>query len=646
MVNTYLVVPAIHRGASLSLPCKHMARLRRVLSLRASPRTAAAFLLGRLVEILAHASKEQPKIISVDPASGDIFSVPDMRPLSHRSLFRKGSIVFLANASCLLETQPPYASAISAASPSNLAIHRPGNSLLCCAGHLSWLNGHDDRAQDLRKVLMQLVTQKDASSEISWASLSGVSEVRPEGSDLSAAPSAEDFGPVAIRDNSTAPVYLNAALAELMDDTTPDVPGDCSPEHLRRVFLAMRELSSVPWIFNALVNTIEYRSGASTVDSFPTEAHIALTGACNIECTFCSYSHEIYDRNFVSPEQVVRLDFVRHLLTLRLSSGLGEPTLNPYLPQIIESLARAYPHLNLNFFTNGVALNRKGLIDAMVGNVRWINVSLNAATSSTWRDLCGRDLFARVCKNLRLLHDRKRERGVLFPIVHASMVLTARNLGELPNMPALCRSLGVDRFTGFPFAAFNAQTQDGDSDTFHQSRDDYGALYAETIQEARKHQVSIEIPLPERATQVSFGLEPRSFYDFAGIESHHNPLALLVDTLDYAKSPLPCPAIWQTASISATSKIHAAGSGKHFLYPCLGPLGSLDLSRHTKFDFPDSQAFLRLWNNPIFVKLREGQRHPGLVAVCDVCRCKDSRDPGNFRELDKLIVDWMVENAI
>jgi hypothetical protein len=57
--------------------------------------------------------------------------------------------------------------------------------------------------------------------------------------------------------------------------------------------LAMqREVSRVPWVFNTLLNDIEYRVGTIQPRSFPPEIHLSMTGHCNIECRFCGYTHE------------------------------------------------------------------------------------------------------------------------------------------------------------------------------------------------------------------------------------------------------------------------------------------------------------------------------------------------------------------
>src|SRR5205823_2677458 len=101
-------------------------------------------------------------------------------------------------------------------------------------------------------------------------------------------------------------------------------------------------------------------------------------------CRFCSYAHDKAYSDYVTLEQISRLDFLPFLHTLRLSSGLGEPTINPHLPAIIEYLAKKHPQIDVNFFTNGTTLRRRGLIAALVGKTAWINVSLNAATAATW----------------------------------------------------------------------------------------------------------------------------------------------------------------------------------------------------------------------------------------------------------------------
>lgn len=441
-----------------------------------------------------------------------------------------------------------------------------------------------------------------------------------------------------------SPVFLNTALLEMLRCPLDQRPIGGNPQRMADALLAQRTVSKVPWIFNTLVNEIEYRQGAIEPRSFPPEIHLSLTGACNIECRFCAYAKSSARFQFVDLPRVARLDFLRHVQILRLSSGLGEPTLNKHLPDIVNFLADRYPHIALNFFTNGVALDRPGVIPALVGRVRWINVSLNAATAAAWKEQCQDDLFERVCRNLSSLHEAKRGQGAILPLVFGSMVLNRKNLKDLPRMPALCRRLGVDRFTAFPYSGLGYHTVEhtfGENETLEKCRSDYDALYEETVREAMTHKVSLEIPLPGDQKKIRFGVEVRGFYDFAGIERNEWRLAQLLGLLAFDKPAGEfCNFLWRTASVGSTHKGSQAQEETHFLYPCIGPLSSLDLSGVAPFRFPDEQGFSKLRRNPVFRLLRQGQSQQGLCKVCDSCRQKDSRDPAHFLTFEHLVAEF------
>jgi molybdenum cofactor biosynthesis enzyme MoaA len=359
-----------------------------------------------------------------------------------------------------------------------------------------------------------------------------------------------------------SPLYVNTALREMM--TCPRergrVAGD--PARMAAALLAQRGVSRVPWVFNSLLNDIECRLGVVEPESVPTEVHLSLTGLCNIECRFCAYEHANARVDFVDVARVGRLDFLRFAQTFRLHSGLGESTTSKHLAPIIEHVAGRFPHLGMNFFTNAVLLDRPGLTEALVGNVRWINASLNAASRESWKDLCKVDLFARVERNLRALHRAKRERRSLLPLVFGSMVLTRANLADLPRMPALCRALGIDRFTAFPYFGLGYHGRDkyGPEMTLEACRREYDEVYWRTVQEAQAHEVSLEIPLPGAEKRTAFGLEARPLHDFARVESNEWKLGRFVYHLDWDVQPGEyCPALWRAAGIGRP--IRAAGPG-------------------------------------------------------------------------------------
>lgn len=440
-----------------------------------------------------------------------------------------------------------------------------------------------------------------------------------------------------------APSYLNTAIKEIVSNPQYTNRIGRDPERMLTALVAQREVSQVPWVFNTLANEIDYRQGRIKPQGFPPEIHLSMTGRCNLECRFCTYTHDISRADFVKMEEIARLDALRNVQTFRLNSGLGEPTLNRRLPEIIHYLSNRFPHLAMNFFTNGLLLDRPGLIQALVGRVRWINVSLNGATHATWKEVCRDNRFDRVVRNLHKLHREKETEGWLWPIVHGSMVVTGANMADLPRMPGLCRELGVDRLTLFPFFAlgYGGPEKYGANMTLEACRDAFDAVYDSTLSEAMNHRITLEIPPPTDRGRTAFGLEIRTVNDFAQIESNEWPMGRLLTGLDFDQPPEAyCHFLWRYAAIGSTNNCGHSPHETHYLYPCIGPLSSVDLSRHTAFRFPDERGFMELWKNPVFTLLRQAQHQEGVWEVCDICHKNNTRDPEGFALLERVVAGF------
>jgi MoaA/NifB/PqqE/SkfB family radical SAM enzyme len=546
----------------------------------------------------------------------------------HRLLERKTCLV--ANVRFLLLHAPPAWDLMQRASQERRPVlygSRASGELYAVAFRPSRL-----RRLDLERLLADLTRCDDARGD-GWATTPGAIVV-DEASDPTARARPDAYG--ARR--------LNTALREVIERPSEDGVDGEDPDHLARVLVAQRDRSAVPWIWNALANEVEHRAARPRLRSFPQEMHLSLTGRCNIECRFCSYSHEAARSDFVDRARLEGLGVLRHLRTVRLSSGLGEPTIHPHLAGIVAWLADRLPHLELNFFTNGIRLDRADLRAALVGRLAWVNVSLNAATRAGWSSVCSGDHFDRVCQSLRALTATKHERGLREPLVRGSIVLTAANLEELPRMPELCRELGVVYLTAIPFFSlgYDRLPRLSGKDTLHAYRARYDELYDSVVAAARAAGLSIELPLPSDGRATRFGLEVRRQYDFAGVEQHRPVLGRLLDgDPNRNDTGVPCPELWRNIYLGSTARLHARQEVTHYAYPCLGPLSSVDLSEETGFDFPVAEAdFLEFWNNPLHRHLREAQSRRGTCAVCDVCRSTDTRDPAEFPRMEELIATW------
>jgi len=395
------------------------------------------------------------------------------------------------------------------------------------------------------------------------------------------------------------------------------------------------------------LNEIEYRMGSPEPWSTPPEIHLSMTGACNISCKFCSYAKEIARFDFIAPDQVQNLGILRYARTLRLSSGLGEPTLNPHLRTILDTIVENFPQIGINFFTNGVLLNRKNLLSSLVNHgVRWINVSMNAAGRQTWAQLHGADRFDRVSRNLMELLQEKRACRSLHPIVCGSMVLTRLNIDELPKMPGLCRELGIDRFTAFPFFGFGygGVGKFGPKDAYHCESEHYERVYWKTLREGEKYRVSLELPQPDVLKTAAFGTEERLLHDFARIEANEMRLGKLLNRMKFTSPPgAHCFFLWRQVGIGSTNKTLGETPETHYIYPCLGPLSSLNFARLSPVHFTGVEDFLSAWRNPVFKLLREAQHKSGISEVCDLCRSNDTRDPIAFPKMNKAVATFLEE---
>ncbi|WP_175492078.1 radical SAM protein [Nitrosomonas sp. Nm34] len=554
-------------------------------------------------------------------------------------------VLVFATASYLLRIDPRLDALLRRALRTSIACAGTGDgSLYAVAVSLRELSGHERAVPELLRRLTSKLAAR-SKQPAAGVAVEAWESIETSGPELS--PTMAGSGASSAVMPFDAPAYLNIALAEAILHPAHRMPIDGNVEQLHMALVAQRETSAARWIFNELLNVVEHRSGQPQPDSIPSEIHIALSGLCNLECRFCSYSHNTARKDQASVAQMMKLDFLRDIRILRLHSGNGESTVNRGLADIVGYIGRAFPQISMNFFTNGILLDRAGLIPALVGSqLAWISVSLNAATPELWARLCGTKQFERVTRNLRFLLEEKRHRKSFTPVLYGTMVLTRESVYELPLMPRLCRQLGVDRFTAIPFFSLGYDRLDrlGPNDAYHHVGSAYDEIYARTVEAAEHWQVSVELPAPAGAKAAAFGIEHRQFLDFANSELHDSRLEkLLISTPLRPVESAPCHYLWRQASIGISEKYQTQAPGGHYMYPCLGPLATLNLAPHTPFDFPQEKGFKTLWRNPLFSALRRGQLNPGQEPVCDTCRGCDTRDPQGMRSM-QVMLDEFVKN--
>ncbi len=180
----------------------------------------------------------------------------------------------------------------------------------------------------------------------------------------------------------------------------------------------------------------------SPVAPLPAEAYFEVTNRCNLLCETCPRTHfELEPPADLTVERMVELaDQLPDLRRLVLH-GVGEPLMNPRLPEMIAYGARRGAHVVFN--TNGLLLDERRGDHVTAAGLSELRVSLDAATPATYLRVRGADVFPRVLENLRAFTARRAARGEDRPVVTVWATALRENLDELPDLIRLAGAVGA-----------------------------------------------------------------------------------------------------------------------------------------------------------------------------------------------------------
>jgi MoaA/NifB/PqqE/SkfB family radical SAM enzyme len=180
----------------------------------------------------------------------------------------------------------------------------------------------------------------------------------------------------------------------------------------------------------------------ATVGHPPEELYLEVTNRCNLRCNTCPQSwgmpEEFAD---LTPERVAAILDQLPVVRRAVLHGIGEPTLNPHLPEII-ALVKARGAYTL-FNTNGLTL-RGRLLDRLVrSGLDEVRVSVDAATPETYRVVRGADGFDRIIANVRALAAVRERLRSTTPRLSLWMTGMVTNIAELPALVRVAADAGI-----------------------------------------------------------------------------------------------------------------------------------------------------------------------------------------------------------
>lgn len=219
---------------------------------------------------------------------------------------------------------------------------------------------------------------------------------------------------------------------------------DTSMPHWSRVERWVHQRCKTSRNFNALVAAIEMRIGREELLSLPQYMSLCPTGQCNATCEFCSVTTlrtGLIKRQLPLDSILAFAAPVQNSIQTWGIEGNGEPTLyddfNTLVEFVLSGRASAYLITNASQF-------RSDLLPILLG-LGSINISLNAATAETHRNVMGLKNFSEICQGIRELV-KLRGPGQQCPRISASFVATRDNVFEAAEFLRLGEfDLGVDR---------------------------------------------------------------------------------------------------------------------------------------------------------------------------------------------------------
>lgn len=171
---------------------------------------------------------------------------------------------------------------------------------------------------------------------------------------------------------------------------------------------------------------------------------IETTSICNFRCPSCPLAMGEYDRpeKHLSPEDFERmLDAFPDLEKVELQ-GIGEIYLNPCILEIIATAKKR--GVEVHTFSNASRIDRAAAFGTVEAGLDVINFSLDGADEPTFRRARKGGTLERYKRCVTNLREAREALGSSTPRMGAMVVLSKKNVRQIPRLLAIAEELGMD----------------------------------------------------------------------------------------------------------------------------------------------------------------------------------------------------------
>lgn len=174
----------------------------------------------------------------------------------------------------------------------------------------------------------------------------------------------------------------------------------------------------------------------------PVCLYLETTNRCNLLCTTCPRTFEALEPPAdMSWELFTRIVDQFPRIARVVLHGVGEPMMVPALPRMIRYLKLRGAYVLFN--TNGTLLTRRKGRELLDSGLDELRVSIDAAEPQAFKQVRGRDMFARIVRNVRAFRTMQRELGVEQPRVSLWLTGLRETVAQLGDFVRLAHAIDV-----------------------------------------------------------------------------------------------------------------------------------------------------------------------------------------------------------
>lgn len=194
----------------------------------------------------------------------------------------------------------------------------------------------------------------------------------------------------------------------------------------------------------------------------PIDATIDFTTTCQLKCPYCAVGNGSIERNISLMKQEKYQQIMNNIgdeVFIIWYFNTGEPLLHKRFEQIITQYKQKeiFSTISTNL---SIPLSNERIDQLVQSGLSVISVSLDGATKSSYLKYRIGGEFDLVIDNINRLVNRKKELGLIFPIIEWRFLRFRHNQDEEDLARSMAKSIGVDLIEFFPGSAPNSANDD------------------------------------------------------------------------------------------------------------------------------------------------------------------------------------------